>query len=267
MASSIYALRVNPVALLALALLISVPTVMLFSTPSPFWERIDDSIDTAADRFHASVISSYSAIRSCLLGNAYSYGSVIIHMRERIVQVSKSTYFIISQISATLYRLALLLSHLAIGTIATLLFLRSVVSCLVAIFFVIDAAWSEPRQSWQRKCSFIITAILFGIFLYGLISAVVPAVHVIMHAYDAFSCAGSVVCRAIYSVCCVPSNIYLAALDMFTFWAEAWTRVSGFAGLVFRYSYVVFVHLAWGINILLSMICTVGAAAAVGSAR
>ncbi|KAI4132092.1 MAG: hypothetical protein LQ341_006305 [Variospora aurantia] len=192
---------------------------MLLSTPSPFWEKINDSLHTAADMFYASVISSYRAIRLCVLKKAHSYKSLIDPH-----------------------------AHLAIGTIATLLLLRSVISCFAAIFFVIDAAWSDPRQSWQRKCFLVITAILCGIFPYGLISAVAAAVRVVMHAYDAFNCAGSVMCGAIFSVCSVPSIIYLAALDVFTFWAEVWTCVSDFAGLVFRYSCMVFVHLGRTVN-------------------
>ncbi|KAL8973919.1 MAG: hypothetical protein Q9197_001830 [Variospora fuerteventurae] len=170
MASSIYALRVKPVAFLALSLLITVSTVMLLSTPSPFGEKINDSLHTATDIFYASVISSYGATRLCVLDKAHCCESVMMHTRERIVQVSKSSTFVVGQI---------LLSRLPIGTIATLLFLRLVISCFAAIFFVIDAAWSDPRQSWQRKCSFVITAILFGIFPYGHTSAVATAVRVV----------------------------------------------------------------------------------------
>lgn len=223
MAGSMYALRVNPVALLVLSLLITVPAVMLLSTPSLIWDNIDKTLDTVANQCYSSVINSYRIVRSWMHNPQQPSGARLNDSDARIARSSTSAYSIGRRTAVWLCQIALGLGYIIIvAPFDAGLWLRFVLGCIVAV----DEPWYQSSKPWQRRCSFVARAILFGLLLQDLVMITVLAVDIITSSLV---------------------NAYPATRNVVAFPGQVWAGLVGFARFIFHLTCVC------GMYILFSM--------------
>ncbi|KAI4225716.1 MAG: hypothetical protein LQ349_007008 [Xanthoria aureola] len=257
MARSMDAFIYSPVGLSVLLLLLGLSTCfLLVKSSSSLREYVNAKISSGTQSVQAAFFALFAPIAGFLTTILYN------------------TWLLV----ACIYYILNGLYCLAINTLANFIDIcfiaPTVVGCFYVVFRAIDQSWRGPRKTWQRKCSIIITAIIFALFVYGFIVAASSAVQAAKTVYTHFDCARSAVCRTVYELWTMLQNGRAAVGDAIAFCQSTWASFSWLAYAIAHNSWAFFARnvrafiicLGQVLSVFFGILYSIGAALTFGSA-
>ena len=257
MARSMDAFIYSPVGLSVLLLLLGLSTCfLLVKSSSSLREYVNAKISSGTQSVQAAFFALFAPIAGFLITLLYN------------------TWLLV----ACIYYILNGLYCLAVNTLANLIDIcfiaPTVIGCFYLVFRAIDQSWRGPRKPWQRKCSIIITAIMFALFVYGFIVAASSAARAAQAVYTHFDCVRSAVCRTVCELWTMLQNGRAAVEDAIAFCQSTWASFSWVAYAMAHNSWAFFARnarafaycLGQVLSVFFSVLYSVGAALTFGFA-
>lgn len=209
MARSMDVFIYSPVGLSVLLLLLGLSTCFrLVKSSSSLREYLNARISSAIQSVQAAFFALFAPITGFLTTILYN------------------TWLLV----ACIYYILNGLYCLATNTLANLIDIcyiaPTVIGCFYIVFRAIDQSWRGPRKPWQRKCSIIITAMIFALFVYGFIVAASSAARAAQAVYTHFDCVRSAVCKTVCELWTMLQNGRAAVEDVIACCQSTWASFS-----------------------------------------